>query len=69
MTVDILIDLSIKYGFNEPQINKLLDLAEDLNIGDIYSDNFNKFAKYIAENNLIDVSTEEIVELYKAEKK
>lgn len=67
MVNDILLDLSIKYGFNEAQINKLVDLAYDLDIEDILSEKFKNFAKYLAENQLIDVSTEEIIELYKAE--
>ncbi len=57
-----LIDLSIKYGLDGPQVSKLVDMIYQCGLSEVDSRESQRIANYICEMNILDKPGEEVIE-------
>lgn len=62
MENEFLIDISVKYGLDDKNLSKVVDMCYQLGFDEIDSREFQRAANYMCSMNLIGLPPEEIIE-------
>ncbi|HPU95175.1 MAG TPA: hypothetical protein PK398_03310 [Candidatus Gracilibacteria bacterium] len=57
-----LIDLSVKYGLDDKQLSKVVDMCYQLGFDDLSDAGFHRCASYMCSMNLLSLPPEELIE-------
>lgn len=56
-----LVELEVKYGYTNDQVNKIVSICDQLEVKSFESDNFKSVTKFIFEKELIEFPSDEII--------